>query len=86
MTNLALIHDDVPVVPIKHDAVCFFFRALLKSDKCLIAKTFFPLQSPFRFQALFAFFSAMTFETSEPLARLYPLKADRWRRAKWRQS
>ena len=49
--------------------------ALLKSEKCLITKTFYNLPSPFRFQALFDFFSAMIFETSEPLATSYSLKS-----------
>ena len=55
------------MVPTRRDRVCFFLRALLESEKCLISKTFYPLSSTFRFQALFAF-STITFETSELLA------------------
>ena len=42
------------------------------------SESFYPLPYPFRFQAL-AFFSAKTFEISEPLATSYPLKFDRCR-------
>ena len=65
--NLALM--TLPVVPTRRDRICFFLRPLLKRKKCLIAKIFYPLPSPFSFQTLFAFLSAMTCKTSELLAR-----------------
>ena len=79
VTNLALMTQ--PAAPTRRYRVCFFFRVLLKSEKSLIAKTFYPLPSPFHFQA---FFVAITFETSEPLATPYLLKSDRWPSAKWK--
>ena len=82
VTNLALMTQ--PAVPTKLDRICFFLCALLKSEKCLIAKTVTVTESRFRFQAFFALCSAITFQTPEPLATSYPLKCGVWLSAKWR--
>ena len=67
-TGEVLGSDDVASGSNKTGPGLFLLAFFVKKKKCLIVKTFYPLPSPFRFQAIFAFFSAMTFETSKPLA------------------
>ena len=50
----------------------------------VIAKTLYPFSTPFRFQSLFDFFSAMSYKTSEPIVSPYPSKSDHWPSTKWR--